>query len=92
MRLKTGELLLVAGKGHEKTQDYGGRKLFFSDKEIILNSIKHKNKFLSKNLKLNIMQEEAKFKISNKFRLNNISINSKQIQKNDIFLQLKEKD
>mgnify|MGYP003329027838 CR=1 FL=1 len=36
MNLNTGELLLVAGKGHEKTQDYGRRKLFFSDQEIIL--------------------------------------------------------
>ena len=26
--LNTGELLLVAGKGHEKTQDYGKKKLF----------------------------------------------------------------
>ena len=56
MNLNTGELLLVAGKGHEKTQDYGRRKLFFSDQRIILKSIKHKNKSLSKDLKLNINQ------------------------------------
>ena len=59
MSLNTGELLLVAGKGHEKTQDYGGRKLFFTDKEVILNSIKYKNKTLSKDLKLNIIKDES---------------------------------
>ena len=29
MALKTGELLLVAGKGHEKIQDYGKKNFFF---------------------------------------------------------------
>ena len=29
MKLATGELLLVAGKGHEKTQDYGKKKIIF---------------------------------------------------------------
>ena len=29
MNLNTGEILLVAGKGHEKIQDYGKKKLFF---------------------------------------------------------------
>ena len=27
--LKTGDILLVAGKGHEKTQDYGKKRTFF---------------------------------------------------------------
>jgi len=91
MSLNTGELLLVAGKGHEKTQDYGGKKLFFSDQEIILRSIKLKNKSLSKNLKLNIIKEKSKSKISNKLVIKNISINSKMINKNDIFFAIKGK-
>ena len=37
----------MAGKGHEKTQDYGKKK-FFSDQEVILESIKQKNKFVKK--------------------------------------------
>ena len=91
MRLKTGEVLLVAGKGHEKTQDYGKKKLFFSDQQIILKSIKYKNKFLSKNLKLNIINEQSEFKTNNKLVIKNISINSKLIKKNDIFFAIKGK-
>ena len=89
--LNTGDLLLVAGKGHEKTQDYGKKKLFFSDQEVILKSIKFKNKSLSKNLKLNIIKEESKSEISNKLIIKNISINSKMIQKNDVFFAIKGK-
>ena len=86
--LNTGDLLLVAGKGHEKIQDYGKKKNFFSDQRVILKSIKFKNKSLSKDLKLNIIKEESKSKISNKLTLKNISINSKIIKKNDIFFAI----
>ena len=91
MSLKTGELLLVAGKGHEKIQDYGKKKFFFSDKKEILKSIKFKNKFLFSDLKLNIIQEESKKKLSKKLIIRNISINSKTIKKNDIFFAIKGK-
>ena len=46
--LNTGEILLVAGKGHETVQEIGKKKIFFSDKKIILNAIKKKNLTLSK--------------------------------------------
>ena len=87
--LKTGEILLVAGKGHEKTQDYGTKKLFFSDKEIILNSIKFKNKYLSKDIKLNIIKEKTNTQLPNNLVIKNASINSKTIKKNDIFFAIK---
>ena len=40
--LHTGEILLVAGKGHENIQDYGTSKKFFSDRKCILGQIKKK--------------------------------------------------
>tara|TARA_B100000963_G_scaffold360802_1_gene393187 strand:+ start:4917 stop:7769 length:2853 start_codon:yes stop_codon:yes gene_type:complete len=89
--LKTGDILLVAGKGHEKIQDYGVIKTFFSDKKVILETIKSKNKFLSKNLKLNIIQEQSKSNLSNKLSIKDISINSKSIKKNDVFFAIKGK-
>jgi len=33
--LLTGEILIVAGKGHENIQDYGNSKKFFSDKKLL---------------------------------------------------------
>ncbi len=89
--LKTGELLLVAGKGHEKTQDYGKKKIFFSDSREILKAIKDKNKSLSNNIKLNILKEETKLNISNKLILKNISINSKTVKENDVFFAIRGK-
>ena len=89
--LNSGELLLVAGKGHEKFQDYGKKKLFFSDKEIILRSIKSKNNNLSKNLKLNIINEEGKNNLSNQILIKKISIDSRSIKKNDVFCAIKGK-
>jgi len=49
--LNSGDILLVAGKGHEKTQDIGNKKIFFSDRKEIINAIKNKNNNLSNNLK-----------------------------------------
>ena len=91
--LLTGEILVVAGKGHENVQDYGKSKKFFSDKKIILKYIKEKNKNLSKDLKLNILKEESKQNnFDLKSTLRKASINSKEIKKNDIFFAIKGKN
>ena len=90
--LKTGEVLVVAGKGHENIQDYGNVKNFFSDKKTILKYIKQKNKKLSNNLKLNILKEASSSNnFSLKTKIKNASINSKEIKKNDIFFAIRGK-
>ena len=38
--LEENEILIVAGKGHEKFQDFGKYQIKFSDKDIIKKSIK----------------------------------------------------
>ena len=91
--LKSNEILLIAGKGHEKIQDYGKRKKFFSDKDSIIKSIKKKNKILKNDLKFNILKETSKIKnilINTKIR--KASINSREIKKNDIFFAIKGKN
>ena len=88
--LKTGDILIVAGKGHEETQDYGKIKRLFSDRAEILKNIKIKNKTLSNDLKLNILKELSNSnKISLKLKINNASINSKEVKRNDIFFAIK---
>jgi len=91
--LLSGEILLVAGKGHENIQNYGNLKRFFSDRKCILEKIYKKNKNLSKNIKLNILKEESKQNhFSLKSNLRKASINSKELKKNDIFFAIKGKN
>ena len=90
--LKTGDVLIVAGKGHEKVQEYKMEKKLFSDEKQILTNIKNKNKKLSNNLKLNILKELSNASnISRKLNIKNASINSKEIKKDNIFFAIKGK-
>ncbi len=90
--LNSGDILLVAGKGHEKTQDIGNKKIFFSDRKVILNTIKNKNNNLSNNLKLNIIKDTAKIKkLSTSTSLKTARINSREVTRNDIFFAIKGK-
>ncbi len=88
--IRVGEILLVAGKGHEKTQVIGKKKFYFSDKNLILKSIKEKNLSLSINLKLNIIKDLSyKSELSPKLSIGQGRINSKVVEKNDIFFAIK---
>ena len=91
--LLSGEVLVVAGKGHEKIQDYGSYKKFFSDKDCILKYIHKKNKLLRNDLKFNILSETSQNQhISLKTKIKKGSINSKDIRKNDVFFAIKGKN
>ena len=91
INLKSDEILLVAGRGHETIQDYGSYLKKFSDKEIILKHIRSKNKLLSSNWKINILNEEINNQININSLIRNASIDSKTIKKNDIFFAIKGK-
>ena len=91
--LKTGDILIVAGKGHEKIQEYKKIKKLFSDQQQILKNIRIKNKKLSSSLKLNILKElNNSNHISSKLKIKNASINSKEIKKDSIFFAIKGKN
>ena len=91
-KLNTGDILLVAGKGHEKIQYIGKRKIYFSDKKIISKGIKIKNNNLSDDLKLNILKESSTNKdLHSSIILRQARINSREIKKNDIFFAIKGK-
>ena len=42
--MKKFDILLVAGKGHEKYQEIEGRRYFFDDKKVVLDAIKAREK------------------------------------------------
>ena len=85
--------MIIAGKGHEKIQEYKQIKKLFSDKKQILRNIKIKNKALSSNLKINILKELSNSNnISSKLKITNASINSKEIKKNNVFFAIKGKN
>ena len=89
--LKSGDILIVAGKGHENYQEYKKRN-FFSDKLEILKAIKNKNLYLSKSIKTNILQENLKKNnLKKNIKINFASINSKKVNKNSIFIGVKGK-
>ena len=91
-KLNSGDVLIVAGKGHENYQEYK-KKIFFSDKLEILKSITKKNKNLSNSLKTNILKETlGNESISKKISIKLASINSKNIKKNTIFVGVKGKN
>ena len=93
LSLKTGDILIIAGKGHEKIQEYKNIKKLFSDKNEILKNIIIKNKTLSSNLRLNILKElSSSNNLSSKLEIRKASINSKEITKNDIFFAIKGKN
>ena len=52
--LNSGDILLVAGKGHEVYQEYATKRNKFSDRKIIIKEIKNKNKRLFNDWKIRI--------------------------------------
>ncbi len=87
--LGENEVLLVAGKGHEKTQDYGNKVINFSDKKIIKEIVKKKKlKYKKKPSWSNIIAKKV-FKNINNLDYDGVSIDTKKIKKNNLFFAIK---
>ncbi len=89
----SNEIILIAGKGHEETQDYGEKKFKISDHKIVKDLNINKN--ISK-MKINFQQNNLFLnKIANN-KLNKsflgVSINSKSIKKGNLFVAIKGKN
>tara|TARA_Y100000590_G_scaffold326218_1_gene370208 strand:- start:19094 stop:21940 length:2847 start_codon:yes stop_codon:yes gene_type:complete len=89
--LGLNEILLVAGKGHEQTQDFGNKVINFSDKKVIKNLVL-KNKLLSKKINYHdfLLKKISKQKLKN-IKYTGVSINTKTIKKNNLFFAIKGK-
>jgi len=91
--LRENEILLVAGKGHEKDQNYGNKIIKFCDKKIIKEIVKNKNFSSTKYSYQNSLLKKV---FSNKNLTNvtysGVSINTKTIKKNNLFFAIKGKN
>ncbi len=87
------EVILVAGKGHENYQDYGTKIIKISDKQIIkkINFKKNKNRFKFENYLLNSSILSQIVKKEKKYNIDGLSIDSRKINKNNLFVALKGK-
>ena len=93
VKSKPNNILLIAGKGHETTQIYGKKIINTSDKEIIKKINEKKLKFNKKNSNKIFNSEIIKKIIKKKnIRFEGVSINSKQIKKNNLFIAIKGKN
>ena len=90
--LESNEILLVAGKGHEKTQDYGNKIVNFSDKKVIKEIIHKRKFFLEKSYYQDLLLKKT-FNSSDikNINYNGVSINTKTIKKNNLFFAIRGK-
>jgi len=90
--LRSNEILLVSGKGHEETQNYGNKIINFSDKKIIKKIIQKKKLSFKKTHYQNFFLNKAfnKNKLEN-INYNGVSINTKTIKRNNLFFAIRGK-
>ena len=91
--LASNEILLVAGKGHEETQDFGNKIINFSDKKLIKEIINKRRLSFKKNYYQNFLLEKI-FGNNNLKNINydGVSINTKTIKKNNLFFAIRGKN
>ncbi len=88
------ETILIAGKGHETSQDYGNKIIPISDIEIIKKLRLSKDNLIKKKQK-NIFNSKIINKVlknKNIYRFNGLAIDSRDIRKDNLFLAIKGKN
>jgi MurE/MurF fusion protein len=89
---KPNGVILIAGKGHETTQEYKENIFNISDKKIIKNinikNLKYNKKNYNQILNANIIYELLK---KDNLKFEGVSIDSKQVEKNNLFIAIKGK-
>ena len=90
--LRSDEILLVAGKGHEETQDYGNKVINFSDKKVIKEIIKKKKFFKKYYWVQEIARKTFKNNKLKNVNYDGVSINTKTLKKNNLFFAIKGKN
>ena len=90
--LKPNEILLVAGKGHETTQDYGNKIVNFSDKKIIKDFINKNKSIFKANWSKKISKKVFANNYLNGFDYSGVSINTRTIKKNNLFFAINGKN
>ena len=88
------ETILVAGKGHENYQDYGDKVIFISDRKIIKKLKINKNTINQKkqNYLFNSKILNKIIKKKKLFKFNGLSIDSRDVRKDNLFLAIKGKN
>ena len=89
--IKSDEIVIISGKGHETYQHYKTKK-YFSDRECIKRHINRKNKYLSRDWKVNVLEEKFGKKLIKNLKINNATINSRNVKKNNIFFGIEGKN
>ena len=90
--LRSNEILLISGKGHEKTQDYGDKIINFSDKKFIRKIVSKKNFSTKKeHYQDSLLKKIFDNNIKN-INYKGVSINTKTIKKNDLFFAIRGKN
>jgi len=90
--LRSNEILLVAGRGHEEKQDYGNKSINFSDRKVVKEIIKKKKSYLKNYCHQDFILKKAlnNSNIKN-IKYSGVSINTKTIKKNNLFFAIKGK-
>jgi len=90
--LRSNEILLVAGKGHEETQNYGNKIINFSDKKLIKEII-HRRKFsFKKSHYQNFLLKKIFDKNIKNVNYDGVSINTRTIKKKNLFFAIEGKN